>query len=373
MKRVLIAFLTACPLAVGVAAAQAAPTGFPGFPGGIPTTGTTGTGTSQEAVVGTVVSSDPTDGTFVANAYLLTPPSMGTGGSTGTSTGGFPGFSGFKFPGFGGTGGTGGTGTGGFGGFGGFSKTKAKNNTTPTATQVTIYTDSSTKILVAGSTPGIGTIGSTTSGAGAGKVTQSTVGDLVAGTKFFALFPGSSSDTLQTLVTSTNPATAIYAQVPKQFYAFVGTVSSTSTTTTPETITVDVTRSLPSSLITSGTSSTFAVGPHTFIIGGSSLSSGGFGGLFGGLFGGSLTNISTGDLVAGGLIGTAGLTLDQVEASPLMFLLDLPAPATTTGSSTVGAEKRALKETMNVLHGAKLKLKSKKSHGKSKKSHAGTK
>jgi len=367
MKRVLAALLTAIPLAVGVASAQAAPTGFPGFPGGP----TTGTGTTEEAVVGTVVSNDPTDGTFVANAYLLTPPSIGTGGSTGGT--GFPGFS---FPGFGtgGKGGTGGTiGTGGAGGFGAFIKTSAKDSVTPTATEVTIYTDSSTSIHVIGGGTGTGMIGSAGAGAGAGKVTTGTVSELVKGAKFIALFPGSSSDTLQTLVTSTNPATAVDAQVPEQFYAFVGTVSATSTSTTPETVTVDVTRSLPSSLITGGTSSTFTVGPHTFIVGGSSLSSGGgLGGLFGGLFGGSLSNVSTGDLVAGGLIGDAGLTLDQVEASPLMFLLDLPAPA-STGTSTSSASSTALKETMKVLHGGKLKLTSKKSHkrshGKSKKSH----
>jgi hypothetical protein len=350
MKRVLIALLTTLPLAVGVAGAQAASTGFPGFPGGM---GGTGTGTSQAAVGGTVVSTDPSAGTFVANAYVLTPPSMGTGGSTGGtggSTGG-PGGStggpgGFGFPGLGG-GSFGGLGTGGPSGF---SKTHAKNSVAPTTTQVTIYTNSSTTIRVLGS-----------KGAG-------TVADLVPGAKFLALFPGSSSDTIQTLVTSTNPATAIYAQIPKQFYAFVGTVSGTSTTA--DTVTVDVSRSLPSGLIASGTTATFALGPHTFIIGGSSLSGGGSGGLFGGLFGGSLTDVSSGDMVAGGLIGTAGMTADQVEATPLMFLLDLPAPTTTSTGSTKSAASKALKETLKLLHGGKVKLESKhgkKSHGK--KSH----
>jgi hypothetical protein len=325
MKRVLIALITTLPLAVGVAAAQATPPAFPGFPGG------TGTGTQQAAVAGTVVSVNAAAGTFVANAYVLTPPtftppSIGTGSSSGL---------------------------GALGGFGAFTRA-AKSSNTPTTTEVTITTNSSTTIKVGGVT---GT---------------ATVGDLVPGAQFLALFPGSSSDTIQTLVAS--PATSIYAQVPKQFYAFVGTV--TGTDPTAGTLTVDVSRSLPSSLVTGGSTATFTVSSHTFIIGGSSLSSGGLGGLFGGLFGGSLSNISTGDLVAGGLIGQSGLTATQVEATPLMFLLDLPAPASTTSSSTTSsAESKALKETLKVLHGGKVKLgKSHKKSGKKsgkKSKHAG--
>jgi hypothetical protein len=74
--------------------------------------------------------------------------------------------------------------------------------------------------------------------------------------------------------------------------------------------------------------------------------------------------VSTGDLVAGGLIGTGGLTATQVEATPLMFLLDLPAPASTTSSSTTSSvESKAMKETLKLLHGGKVKLE--KSHKKS--------
>jgi hypothetical protein len=157
--------------------------------------------------------------------------------------------------------------------------------------------------------------------------------------------------------------------VPPQFYAFVGTV--TGTDTTAGTMTVSVTRSLPSSLIAGGSSATFTVGSHTIVIGGSSLTGGGSGaGLFGGLFGGSLAGVSQGDLVAGGLIGTAGMTAAQVQAAPLMFLLDLPAPTATTGTTTTAAATKALKETMKVLHGAKIKVKAK--HGKkSRGKHAG--
>jgi hypothetical protein len=166
-----------------------------------------------------------------------------------------------------------------------------------------------------------------------------------------------------------SPATSIFAQVPKQVYAFVGTVTGTSTTA--NTITVDVMRSLPSGLLASGTSATFTLSPHTFIIGGSSLTSTQGGGLFGGLFGGSLSSVSTGDMVAGGLIGDAGLTAAQVQASPLMFLLDLPAPASTTTGTASSAAKSALKETLKLLHGAKVKVK--KAHGKEghKSHHAG--
>jgi hypothetical protein len=345
MKRLLIALVTTLPLAFGVAAAQATTPGFPGFPG------TGGTGTQQAMVAGTVVSVDAGAGTFVANAYVLTPPSMGSGSLTGTGWGSGAGSSGF---GFGGTSGSGSgsgapSGFGSLGGVGSLSTPRTPASDMPTATEVTITTNSSTTIRVGGVT---GT---------------ATVADLVPGAQFLAIFPGSSGDTIQTLVAG--PATSIYAQVPKQFYAFVGTL--TATDPTAGTLTVDVSRSLPGSLITGGTTGTFTVSSHTFVIGGSSLKSGGFAGLFGGLFGGSLSDVSTGDMVAGGVIADTGLTAAQVEATPLMFLLDLPAPtsATTTGT-TSGAESRALTETVKVLHGAKVKLR--KSHRRSKESkHVG--
>jgi hypothetical protein len=335
MKRVLIALMTTLPLVLGVSAAQAYGTGY---------TGGTGTWTPQVMVAGSVVSVDASAGTFVANAYVLTPPSMGIG------TGGTGGFGGLGFGGFGGFGGT--SGTGGLGGLGGLSSMSTARTSTsvaPTTTQVTITTNTSTMIIVSGVTP------------------PATVGDLVPGAQFVALIPGSSSDPITTLVNSA--ATAVFSQLPKQFYAFVGTVQSTDTTA--GTVTVDVTSSLPSGLISTGSTATFTVGSHTFIIGGSSLTtSDSLGSLFGGLFGGSLTNVATGDIVAGGLIGPAGLTATEVEASPLMFLLDLPAPTTGTSSSTTAsAEKKALDETLKVLHGAKLKLKkshSRSSHHKSK-------
>jgi hypothetical protein len=208
MRRVLIALITTLPLAVGVAAAQAAPPSFPGFPG-LPGGTGTGTGTQQATVVGTVVSVDAGAGTFVAKAYALTPPSIGTGSSTGTGWGSGTGTSGSGTSGSGTSGsGTPGSGLGGLGGIG-FTRT-VKSSDMPTATEVTITTNSSTTIKISGVT---GT---------------PTVGDLVPGARFFATFPGSSSDTIQTLVAS--PATAIYSQVPKQIYGFVGTVTGTNPT-----------------------------------------------------------------------------------------------------------------------------------------------
>jgi hypothetical protein len=313
MKRVLIALLAVLPLAVGVAGAQA--DGLPDWPGG-------GGASSQVAVAGTVVSVNAGAGSFVADAYVQTPPSMPGSGT------------GFPFA--------------GFGGFGGFGDDAVARDlpAPPTTTQVTITTNSSTTLHIAGAsgTP--------------------SVGGLAPGDHFVALFPGAPTDTIQTLVA--NPASAVFAQVPRQFYAFVGTVTATSTTA--NTVTVDVMRSLPSSLIASGTSATFTVSPMTFIIGGASLSGHGFGGLFGG----SLSAVASGDMVTGGLIAPAGLTATQVEAMPLMFMLDLPAPTGTSSSTTQSAANRALADTMRILHGGKVKLSKKHSrrHTKSHSRHA---
>jgi hypothetical protein len=72
---------------------------------------------------------------------------------------------------------------------------------------------------------------------------------------------------------------------PGTLYAFVGTVSST----TSGSVTVDVTSSIPSGLLV-GTD-TFSVGPQTLVFGNSNSS-----------LLGSPSNVSPGDVVAGGLI-----------------------------------------------------------------------
>lgn len=339
MKRALIALITALPLVLGVTSAQA--DGFPGWPGM--------SGTPQVAVAGTVVSTSGTS--IVANAYVVTPPTEGDNSQG--DEGGLPGFGSFgfaSFPGFS---------FSGLGSFGGSQNTQFRANDTtmptpPTTTQVTIQTNTSTIIHIGG----MGGDDSSSS------TTPPTVSDLVAGTRFIALFPGSSTDPITTIVN--NPATAIFAEIPKQFYAFVGTVTGTTagTSTTPGSVTVSVSDSMPSGLFATGSSATFTVS-GTMIIGGSGASSG-----FSlkDLFGGSLSNVSTGDMVTGGLIGPGGLTATQVESTPLMFLLDFPAPSASSSSS---AAQKALKETMDLLHGGKVKLSkkhAKRSHHHSKRS-----
>ena len=128
----------------------------------------------------------------------------------------------------------------------------------------------------------------------------STVGGLAAGDRFVSLFSGSSSDTIQTL--TANPALAVFAHTPptpKQLYAFVGTVTGTSGTTAPGTVTVTVADSYPSGFFSSP--ATLTVGANTLILGGSSSTGNG-------LFGGSLGDVSVGDTVAGVLVAPAGET-----------------------------------------------------------------
>jgi hypothetical protein len=195
-----------------------------------------------------------------------------------------------------------------------------------------------------------------------------TPADLAAGQTFFALMNGSPGDSIQTLVSQ--PARMIFAKTPRQIYGFVGTV--TAVDPTGGTVTVDVARSLPSSLVPAGSPPVpFTVGPHTLVLGGSG--SGGLGGgFFGGLFGGSLSNVSVGDMVAGGLIAPGGQTLTQIEATPLMVLLDLPARPTTSAAAAARAQSRALHKAVSLVkHGAKKHKSHKKSHKKaSKRTHS---
>jgi hypothetical protein len=225
------------------------------------------------------MSVDPTHGSFVANAYDLNPlaflPVIGRG-------------------------------------------------TLPTPTQVTITTDSSTKLLVNGKPGG--------------------VSDLAAGNKFFALFNGFPWDSIQTITSS--PALFVIAHAPptpKQVYGFVGTVTGVDTTNSQ--VTVTVADSLPSSLVAIGSSATFTVGPTTLILGGSSTSTS-----TPHLFGGSLSGVQTGDIVAGAEIGPAGETATQVEAAPLNLLLDFPAPPTASSA----AKARALQDALALIEGKSL-------------------
>ena len=397
MRRALIAVIVAVPLMAGTAAASAySPRDF--FPGG------NGVTTQYAAVTGTIVSVDAAHGSFVANASIVTPPSIGgssgLGGISGlgglfggglfgggsSSGGGFlGGLLGNLFG--GGSSGTGGSSGGGFLGgllgnlfgggssgggifggllggsssssgggilglFGGSSgigsllqslgfgfgmNHSSTTTTTPTTpTQVTITTAANT-VLVVNDKPG-------------------KVSDLSAGDKFFALFKGSSTDSIQTL--TANPAVWIMDHTPPkplQLYAFVGTVKSVDTTA--GTVTVTTTVSLPSSLSAPGSSATYTVGSHTFIIGGSS------GGVLTSLFssGGSLSDVATGDIVAGALIAPQGDTPAQIGALPLMVMLDFPAPAGLTASAHL--RSAAASDLLALLDGQKS-VKSLKHHGR---------
>lgn len=285
MKRLLICLVAALPLTLGTAAANADGSGPFDLPGA-----------SVVPVVGTVVSTDAANGTFVANAYVPVPQD------------------------------------------GGFGHDSDFFGRTPVATtQVTITTDSNTRVRV--------------------NDEEGTVGDMAAGDQFAALFTGSPGDPLETLVAS--PALAVLDQTPPkpqahQLYAFVGTV--TATDTTAGTVTVDVTRSLPSDLVPAGSAPVaFTIGPETLVLGGTSG---------GDLFGGSLSNVAVGDIVAGGVVGDAGETLAQVQSTPLKLLLDLPPAAGTGAVTQTGALNRAL----SVLEGSHQAVKTHKAH-KSHKTH----
>ncbi len=312
MRRAVIALLLALPLTLGTAAASAHDRGPGGWGGG--------SSGMRAAVAGTVVSVNATAGTFVADAYVLTPPTFtgypmrgGSGSGYGHSYSGGQGWgrSARLAP--------------------RWSSSPTTSPSTPTMTQVTITTNPSTKIAINGK--------------------PETVGALAAGDRFVSLFSGSSSDTIQTLTAS--PALAVFAHTPptpKQLYAFVGTVTAVSATSSPGSVTVTVADSYPSGFFSSP--ATFTVGPNTVILGGNSSTGNG-------LFGGTLGNVSVGDTVAGALVAPAGDTAAQVEALPLAALLDFPASG---GSTSAAARQNALDSTLamfGVKHTAKAKGKGK--------------
>jgi hypothetical protein len=275
-----VGLVAAVPLIFGTASASAFTLPLPGLP-----TGITDLLSPKAPVVGTVVSTDPADGTFVANAYAVNP---------------------FAFLDI----------------FGGTS-------TTQTTSQVTISTDSNTLMFVNG-LPG-------------------SVSDLGAGQQFIGLFDGYPTDAVQTL--TANPAALLLAHgtqsASKQAYAFVGTVSGVDASA--GTVTVNVSDTFPSSLAAANITASFTVGEQTLILGGSSSGS-----LDSGL-GGSLSDVSTGDIVAGGLLGPAGETLAQVEAQPLSVLLDLPAPsASSARKARARTKSRAFHEALALVRGKSL-------------------
>lgn len=256
MRRALIAAIAAGSLFAGTATASASilpignlfgsggslltsllPSGFNLLPTGsglFPVSQLTELLSPKAAVRGTVVSTDPADGTFVADASVVNP---------------------FDF-------------IGGLGlGFG---------SSTPSTTQVTISTDSNTMMLVNGA-PG-------------------SVSNLTAGDHFIGLFNGWPMDSIQSLTSS--PAAFIFdhsAPTPRHVYGFVGSV--TGVDTTAGTVSVNVSDTIPSDLAPTGSSASFTVGQQTLLIGGTAGGSL-IGGLGGSLSDVSVGDIVAGALIA---------------------------------------------------------------------------
>jgi hypothetical protein len=307
MRRLLITIISAASLMFSAAAAQAhgpAGAGGAGGAGGPVSRGRDAT--PQTVVVGTIQSVDSSAGTFVANAYIV---NHGHGDGHG---------------------------------HGGFDGDVSGHQQQPATTQVTISTDSNTNFDVDGH--------------------SGTIDNLAQGQKFDAVFSGSPNGDEQTFLNG-NPAVSVFARTPharKQLYAFVGSVTGVDTAN--GTVSVDITRTLPSDLAAAGSTATFTIGSDTLVLGGSGN----------GLFGGSLSNVSVGDIVAGGVTAPSGDTTAQIEALPLRILLDLPATSSAMASKASRAHARthALDKALSLL--GEKKSKSHKSK-KSRKHHAHTK
>jgi hypothetical protein len=323
MRRALIALVAVLSLSLGAAVAQAQQTRTAWGEGGMQPSAT-----PTVAVAGTVVSVNASANSFVANAALVSEGCSGDdqGGGDDQGSGGDQG------GGFGGDDCMGGFESDWGGGFGGGEGAAL--------TQVTIMTNSSTTITVNGQT--------------------ATLASLAAGDRFVATFPVPASTMQTPAPTSTSggmgndwdsggmssgltiqqvvmsPALSVSAEAGPQLYAFVGTVAAVDTTA--GTVTVNVTSSIPTGLITSP--ATFTVSADTLILGGNAT---------GGLFGGTLSGVTVGDVVAGGLIGTTGETLTQIEATPLRVLVDFPVVSTATTATMATTKARALSKALALL------------------------
>lgn len=313
MKRATLPFVVVLSLICGVAVAQAhgGPGGWGEGPGDHSTTPTV-------ALAGTVVSVDPIAGTFVANVYQPSAHGWGDQSGDGHAWGHRRGRL--------------------------MRRDWSSASTAPATTQVTISTNGSTVFRVNGQ--------------------PSSISGLSAGQRFVALFAGSPTDSLSTI--TSGPALAVSAHstpAARQLYAFVGKVMAVDTTSSPQTVTVAVTNSFPSSLVPAGSAPvTFTVSPDTLVLGGSSSGNG--------LEGGSLSNVAVGDIVAGGEIATAGETLSQVSASPLGLLVDFPASSSSSSSSSssqtsAASQSAALHEALGLFgYHSTGTLKHKSSRGK---------
>jgi hypothetical protein len=143
-------------------------------------------------------------------------------------------------------------------------------------TSVTITTNGSTKFDINGNR-------------------SATVSGIAVGEHFIAKFAGSKTDTLTELVAT--PALAVRAHTPGTktvLYAFLGKVTATDSSSNPETITVDVTRSTPKGLFT---------GTDTFDVK-------------------SVGKIVVGDVVDGGTRAASGLSAATIEGQPLNVVIN---------------------------------------------------
>jgi hypothetical protein len=320
MKRALIALVTALPLAVGAAVAQADSPGHWGHDQG------TQSSASVVAVAGTITSVDSSTSTFTANAYVPTGEAgdQGDTNQSGDDDQGDTSQSSDSGESSDSSQSSDSQNNGDQSAQGNFHNDWQGSQSGPSAstTPVTITTDGATTFRVDGQ--------------------DGTISNLSPGQRFVALFTGSPGDSLQTLVSS--PALAVYAHSPeeqRQLYAFVGTVSGVNAGA--GTVTVQVTNSLPAGLVpASSNPATFTVSSSTMVLGGSATN---------GLLGGSVSDVAVGDVVAGGLVGPAGETLSQVESSPLQVLIDFPASATpaTTSSMRRLERQRALTQALALF------------------------
>jgi hypothetical protein len=325
MKRAVIGAITVLSLALGAGAAQAHGPGDGGHWGHWDG-GDSQSSSQVVAVAGVVTSVDQSASSFDANAFVPQGEGYGWHHGRGDNQGNGQQGDGQQGNSGGGQGnwgqGNGGSGSGDGGGGGGNFHPDWMGGNQPSLTAVTITTDGSTTFKVDGQ--------------------DGTIDNLAQGDRFVALFNGSPTDSLQTLVSSA--PVAVFAHTPpnqRQLYAFVGTVAGVNATA--GTVSVQVSNSLPSGLVPAGSGpATFTVSPSTMILGGTSTN---------GLFGGSLNDVSPGDVVAGGLIGPAGETLTQVESSPLQVLVDFPAATTSMKSSSVrhAARERAMSQALTLF------------------------
>jgi hypothetical protein len=323
-----------------------------------------------EVVVKGVVTTAPINGSgsFTATAYVVAPPHFYAGGH---------GHGGRRHRGHGWGGGKSGSGTGksgsgkssGTGRSSGTSKSSSGTGGGSSKGSGFSYTysgkvrghASSARVRGSRCLPGSthvshGTAGTviTTDGSTAIKIDgrPSSAGSLAVGDYFTAVYAGTPDESLSTITSAPALAVSVFAPVQADsLYAFVGTVSSTDTTT--GTVTVNVTGSTPNGLF-SGTD-TFDVGSQTIVLGNS-----------GGTLFGSLTNVAAGDVVAGGLIAPSGESASTVESTALGVLVDFPQSSSSSSSSTSAqAEKASIRRAER--RAVKLLRREKAKHGHHKK------